>query len=286
LRCTNCGGELTPPSGKSLLDCPFCDEPMKTPTLIISSENVLKTLVQQHGERVLLDSRLFSFIADKMQNKAPNILKRMRLAINEDVPKCFYDLRSANEYERTFKMVAIITTLIDGYDMGTETAYEIVNYFAYALGFKMLAVPKISNSDFDNNTNAENKKTSKLLEEFFVRKIRLAKMNPTKYAVLFPMYKIGGELFEICLCSEDNKLYLSDYGVTYCELNRVFELEAPGVTKNMDAILKLYNCRKKGYCSEKSFDIIIDCTLENVHLKLSHLIQAISFMLNMKIFYV
>jgi len=277
VRCKNCGGEWTPPSGKSLIACPFCNEPILTLTLGISSDNVLKDLVQQHGESVLLDSRLFSLIADKLQYKTPNTLKRIRLAINENVPKSFYDLRTADEQERTFQMTAIINTLIDVYDMRIETAYEIVNYFACALGFKMLTDPKGSNTD--NHINAEGKKASKLYEEIFQRKIRVAEINPTEYAIAFPMYKISGELYMIYLMSENDMFYLSDRGSTYYDLNRIFHLEEPDVIKYLDAILELYNCKKKGY------EFIADCTLINVHKRMSDLIQAISFMLNMNIFY-
>ena len=48
------------------------------------------------------------------------------------------------------------------------------------------------------------------------------------------------------------------------------------------AILKQYNCHKQ----QDTNAFIIDCTLDDIHTKVSHLIQALSFMLNMKIFYV
>ena len=64
------------------------------------------------------------------------------------------------------------------------------------------------------------------------------------------------------------------------ELDQIFELSEPDVIKNLVAILKQYGCRKDGN------NIVIDCTPKNIHINLSYLIQAISFMLNMKIFYV
>jgi len=117
-------------------------------------------------------------------------------------------------------------------------------------------------------------------EKFLQHRIRIAEVTPTKYAISFPMYKIDGGMYEIFLMSEKGKFYLSDEGATIVELDRVFELSEPDVIKNLVAIMKQYNCMKKG----KS--ITIECTPKDFHIKMSYLIQAISFMLNMKIFYV
>jgi hypothetical protein len=120
----------------------------------------------------------------------------------------------------------------------------------------------------------------KQLEEFFQRKIRIIQIATNKVAISFPMYKIEGGLYEIFLISEDGKFYLSDEGATFEELDKIFELSEPDVIKNLVAILKQYGCRKLGNA------FIIECTPEDIHVKFSFLIQAISFMLNMKIFYV
>lgn len=122
----------------------------------------------------------------------------------------------------------------------------------------------------------------KQLEEFFQRKIRIAQAAPNKFAISFPMYKIEGGVYEIFLVAEGGKFYLSDEGTTYAELDKIFELKEPDVIKNLVAILKQYGCRK----STSSNAFTIECTPQDVHVKMSYLIQAISFMLNMKIFYV
>ena len=82
------------------------------------------------------------------------------------------------------------------------------------------------------------------------------------------------------IATNDGRFYLSDEGATLKELDQIFELSEPDVIKNLVAILKQYGCRKDGN------NIVIDCTPKNIHINLSYLIQAISFMLNMKIFYV
>ena len=122
----------------------------------------------------------------------------------------------------------------------------------------------------------------KQLEEHFQKKIRVMEVRPNKWAIAFPMYKIGGGLYEMYLVSENGTFYLSDEGTTYAELDKIFELKEPDVIKNLVAILKQYGCRKQ----QGSNAFIIDCTPQDIHIKMSYLIQAISFMLNMKIFYV
>jgi len=121
---------------------------------------------------------------------------------------------------------------------------------------------------------------NKQLEEFLAKRIKVTEISQSKYAISFPMYKIDGGLYEIYLISANNAFYLSDEGTTLAELDKVFELNEPDVIKNLVAILKQYNCKKVGK------NITIECTPKDIHIKMSYLIQAISFMLNMKIFYV
>lgn len=119
------------------------------------------------------------------------------------------------------------------------------------------------------------------LENFLRDKIKVGKITPQKYPIAVPMYKTGGGLYEIYLIMTDGgRFYLSDEGATLKELDEIFELSEEDVIKNLVAIMKQYGCRKEGK------NVVIDCTPKNVHMSLSYLIQAISFMLNMKIFYV
>lgn len=119
------------------------------------------------------------------------------------------------------------------------------------------------------------------LEKFFRDRVKVGKINNQKYPIAVPMYKTNSGLYEIYLIvAKDGHFYLSDEGATLKELDQIFELSEPDVIKNLVAILKQYGCRKDGN------NIVIDCTPKNIHIHLSYLIQAISFMLNMKIFYV
>lgn len=119
------------------------------------------------------------------------------------------------------------------------------------------------------------------LEEFFQKRIRVVDTGDGRYAINFPMFKVGGGMYEIYLVpGAGGGFALSDEGATLEELDKVFELGEPDVIKNLVAILRQYGCKKVGNAFQ------IDCQPQDVHIKMSYLIQAISFMLNMKIFYV
>ena len=134
--------------------------------------------------------------------------------------------------------------------------------------------------------NHSNKMTS--LDDFLahlpvrIKHIRTEKISPDKYAIIFPIYRVEGGIYKIFLVKENDKFYLSDDGTTWEELDKIFELSENDVIKNLVAITKQYGCRK--HPSSNAFTI--ECTPHDVHLKLSFLIQCLSFMLNMKIFYV
>ena len=134
------------------------------------------------------------------------------------------------------------------------------------------------NVSIDGN---EEPMTTENLETFLQNRIKVKEIEEDKYAILFPMHKVeDGKLYEIFLIANDVSLYLSDEGSTIDELDRLFELSEPDVIKNLVAILKQYGCRKVGK------NIVVDCSPQDIFVKIGFLIQAISFMLNMKIFYV
>ena len=127
----------------------------------------------------------------------------------------------------------------------------------------------------------------KKIEDFFSailygRRIQIREEAHNKYAIYFPMYKVDGGMYPIYLIAECGRFFLTDEGYTWTELDKIFEMTEHDVLKNLKAILKQYGARK--HASTDAF--IIECTPEDVHIKLSYFIQALTFMLNMKIFYI
>ena len=116
-----------------------------------------------------------------------------------------------------------------------------------------------------------------------IRDIRTIEVENNKYAIVFPMYRFyQGGMYEIYLVKDGDKIFLTDEGSTYAELDKVFEMTEPDVIKNLVAIMKQYEIRKHPLSNA----FTLECTPQNVHFKLSYFIQALSFMLNMRIFYI
>ena len=119
------------------------------------------------------------------------------------------------------------------------------------------------------------------LEMLFKQQIRVSQAGKNKLAISTAMYKTDGTKYEIFLLSKGEKFYLSDGGATYAELDKIFEMGEPDVIKNLVVILKQYGCRKK----KNSNAFVMECSPKDIHVKYGLFVQALSFMLNMKIFY-
>jgi len=160
MKCKKCNGEWTPPPGKSITVCPFCAEPVAKITDIEPTDNVIKTLAQQYGDEVLLDSKLTSLVADTLMNKEPQLFKRLRLAINEKVPKKLHDLKSVSVQEREIGIRHISSRLTEDYGTEAEKAYEIVNYFGAAFGYEPVSAPNMKQSYQISQTEQNTRQSS------------------------------------------------------------------------------------------------------------------------------
>jgi len=96
--------------------------------------------------------------------------------------------------------------------------------------------------------------------------------------------------YEFVLVKKGEDIFLSDQGKTLTQLNKIFELSEPDVIKNLVAILKQYDVTKQ----ENEFVIKINNwngntnkdENEDLNKGLLSLFSCVSFMLNMKIFYI
>ncbi|MDR2933492.1 MAG: DUF5050 domain-containing protein [Oscillospiraceae bacterium] len=103
----------------------------------MESKNVLKIIVEQYGEKKLLDDKLAGLVSDFIK-KDDQLKKRLRLAINERVPQKLYELKSKDDEARERVMQNIASGLSNEYGISDTVACEIVNYFAEALGYQSL----------------------------------------------------------------------------------------------------------------------------------------------------
>jgi len=120
------------------------------------------------------------------------------------------------------------------------------------------------------------------LREILVKKIKVKEVGSGKFAILFPVLKAEtNKPYELYLVKKANGYVLSDEGSTMAELEKIFYINEPEVVRNLATIAQQYGCRRDGNA------IVTDCAdLAELPIKIGHLIQALSFMLNMKIFYV
>ena len=140
MKCVKCNGEWTPPPGKSLTTCPFCGANVQTEPVSADSSNVIAEIVRRFGDGILLDSQKLSGLISDLIPSEPATRKRLGLAINEKVPQKLHGLKNKDEHERDRVMRIEASGLSDVYGMPNEMAYEIVNYFAEALGYKTIMV--------------------------------------------------------------------------------------------------------------------------------------------------
>jgi len=141
MKCDKCSYEWSTKSGQSVNFCPNCGGKLQF-SKDISTENVIKSLVIEYGENILLDANLYSFVADMLHNKSPKLLKRLRLAISENVPQIIYAIKNINLQDRFLRIKVIVDSLKDDFNMSDDLAYELVNYFSVALGFQARETPE------------------------------------------------------------------------------------------------------------------------------------------------
>jgi len=105
-----------------------------------------------------------------------------------------------------------------------------------------------------------------------------------------PYPALNGDEYDFALFQKGESVYLSDRGKTLAKLNKIFDLHEPDVVKNLKRIVGHYKVMMQG----NEFVIYIDKWSgntnedENEDLKKAKLtlFSCVSFMLNMKIFYV
>ena len=93
--------------------------------------NVIKTIVNQYGDCILLEpSRMHAIAADLLQNRYPDVLKCIGLAIFNKIPEEFYSLKSSDDHQRKTRMNILLSSHL-GFCY-KEKAYQIINMFADA----------------------------------------------------------------------------------------------------------------------------------------------------------
>ena len=137
IKCKRCGSTCSCNNSSVLLICPYCFEPVQKPV----TNNVIKDLVFEYNDDVLVSSVLFPLIVSLLDIKQQKLLRLIRTAINKDIPKKMYNLRNESEEVQTFAINGITGELITETGMEIEDAKEIISYFTDALGYKIDITP-------------------------------------------------------------------------------------------------------------------------------------------------
>ena len=143
MKCNKCGEKWTNPPGKTFKFCPNCAAQVPAQAED-PSDNIIKTLVLQHGEDILQSpSGLLSYAADNLKGKNDRFLKNLKWAMMEDVPQKLLALKNADEFTRNLRINVILAGL-DEAGMKKEPAIEIVSCLAEALGIEVQNAPPLT----------------------------------------------------------------------------------------------------------------------------------------------
>jgi len=107
-------------------------------TKLLEPKDVVTEIVRRFGDGVLLDSQKLSGLISDVIPEEPKLRKRLKLAIDENVPQKLHELKNEGEDERNRVMKIEASEMSETYGMLVEMAYDVVNCFAAALGYRKL----------------------------------------------------------------------------------------------------------------------------------------------------
>ena len=156
--------------------------------------------------------------------------------------------------------------------------------------------PKAYENDFKRRPFRQNQLFfSDEKSELFEAKFEFDDTRPTEEKPMIVIKKfffpnLNDNEYEFAFIKRDDEFFLTDQGKTLKQLDKIFELGEPDVIKNLVAILKQYGAKKVDdeIVIEVDFwkddmDTEVGDELDDIKYRL---FSCISFMLNMKIFYV
>lgn len=167
----NCGGEWTPPSGKSITVCPFCQEPAADAKKSEpaageknhppSFDNVADTLVyikERLGPEILLGAKMYTYFADLTHNQFRDETELIKQLGDKGALDCLKAAigKSASEHEAAIKGAL---AKLSKYLRDSPAVKDMLHDFAAALGWaerRQTAAPPPGQSRFvapdGNNT--------------------------------------------------------------------------------------------------------------------------------------
>ena len=136
----NCGGEWTPPPGKSVTVCPFCGEPVASEKKPAQSfDNVADTLsfiVEQYSADTLLSGKVYSYFADLTYNQLRDETDLIKQLCEKGALDCLKAAigKPGSEQENAIKRAL---SKLPKYLQDSPAVEDMLRNFAAALGWKV-----------------------------------------------------------------------------------------------------------------------------------------------------
>jgi hypothetical protein len=141
----NCGGEWTPPHGKSLTTCPFCGEAVASEKKSAVLDNVADTLIyikEQYGVDTLLCSKVYTYFADLTLGKLRDDTDLIKLLCEKGSLDCLKEVigKSEKEHENAVKRALV---KLPKYLQDSPVVADTLCHFAIALGWNVSNTKKL-----------------------------------------------------------------------------------------------------------------------------------------------
>ena len=137
----NCGGEWTPPPGKSVTVCPFCQEPIaseKKPTQ--SLDNIADTLIyikEQLGVETLLGEKSYTYFADLTHNQFRDEADLIKQLCDKGALDCLKAAIGKPESEHETALKRALSKL-PKYLQDSSAVSDMLHDFASVLGWTIM----------------------------------------------------------------------------------------------------------------------------------------------------
>ena len=141
MKCNNCNGEWTPPPGKSITVCPFCQEKIIAEKssdwqFFDNTKELLAYIAIEYGNDALFGRKYFSdHTLPSMPQGQKNLVKQ---AFECGAIKIIQDNMSSDQARKETAVKQAVSKLVDTYASAKEAAERVVWEFIDAIGWGML----------------------------------------------------------------------------------------------------------------------------------------------------
>ena len=112
----------------------------------------------------------------------------------------------------------------------------------------------------------------------FNERVDFYEKRPGIFQLMAPFYHEDGDMFDIFVEEKNNKIYISDYGMTLMRLSYEFDIDTPNKEKIFSKIVS------ENLSNEENGKIFLETTKEKVFQSILQFYQTISKVSNMRLY--